>query len=167
MIWDSLRRIDPMVPIATLQKLGFLEDFPPKYLEPLAAVAEVIDVPANEVLFREGEKSACIYIVIEGKVALEISAGSGVIRIQTVGPGKLLGWTPVLAPGPMTAQAVALEPCRLVAINAMQILQACAQNPSFGMQFMRRTAVALSRRLHATRQQILDSYEKALPVISE
>jgi len=157
-----------MVPIATLEKLGFLEGLPPKYLEPLVAVAEVIDVPADHVLFREGEKSPCIYIVIEGRVALEIgAAGSEAIRIQTVGPGKLLGWTPVLAPGPMTAQAVALEPCRLVAVNALQMLEACAQNPSFGMEFMRRTAVALSRRLKATRQQLIDSYEKALPVISE
>src|SRR5580765_3369516 len=134
-----------MVPLTTLEKLSFLEGFPPKYLEPLAAVAEIIDVPVGEVLFREGEKSPCIYLVIQGKVALETwVAGNGATRIQTVGPGKLLGWTPVLAPGPMTAQAVALEPCRLVAINAMQILEACAQNPSFGMEFMRRTAVALS-----------------------
>ncbi len=157
-----------MVPLATLEKLGFLEGFPPKYLEPLAAMAEVIDVPADHVLFREGEKSPCIYIVIQGRVALEIwVAGNGTTRIQTVGPGKLLGWTPVLTAGSMTAQAVALEPCRLVAINALQILEACAQNPSFGMEFMRRTAVALSRRLKATRQQLLDSYEKTLPVISE
>jgi len=157
-----------MVPLAMLEKLGFLEGFPAKYLEPLATMAEVIDVPADHVLFREGEKSPCIYIVIQGRVALEIwAAGNGTTRIQTVGAGKLLGWTPVLSSGSMTAQAVALEPCRLVAINALQVLEACAQNPSFGMEFMRRTAVALSRRLKATRQQLLDSYEKALPVISE
>jgi CRP/FNR family transcriptional regulator, cyclic AMP receptor protein len=157
-----------MVPLATLEKLAFLEGFPPKYLEPLAAAAEVIDVSPDKVLFSEGETSPCIYIVIKGKVALETwVAGNGATRIQTVGPGKLLGWTPVLAPGPMTAQAVVLEPSRLVAINAMQVLEACAKNPSFGMEFMRRTAVALSRRLNATRQQLLDSYEKGLPVISE
>jgi CRP/FNR family cyclic AMP-dependent transcriptional regulator len=157
-----------MVALETLEKIDFLEGFPPTYLEPLAAVAEVVSVPTNEELFREGEKSPCIYLVISGKVALEIwVAGTGATRIQTVGPGKLLGWTPILAQGPMTARAIALEPCRLVAINAMQVLDACAQNPRFGMEFMRRTAIALSRRLNATRQQLLDSYQAGMPVMSE
>jgi CRP-like cAMP-binding protein len=157
-----------MVPLEMLEKVGFLEGFPPDYLKPLASVAEVVEMPAGKVLFQEGEKSPCIYLVLTGKVALEISVlGHGATRIQTVGAGKVLGWTPVLAPGPMTATAVVLEPCRLVAINAMQVLDVCAQNPRFGMEFMRRTALALSRRLNATRQALLDSYAEGMPVISE
>jgi CRP/FNR family transcriptional regulator, cyclic AMP receptor protein len=157
-----------MVPVETLEKLSFLEGFPPDYLKPLADVAEVVDVPADEVLFREGEKSPRIYLVISGRVALEMwVAGSGVTRIQNVGPGRLLGWTPILTHGPMTAQAVTLEPCSLVGINAMQVTEACAQNPRFGMEFMRRTAIALSSRLNATRQQLLEVYEDSLPVMSE
>jgi CRP-like cAMP-binding protein len=157
-----------MVPLETLEKLSFLEGFPTSYLMPLASIAEVLEVPAEKVLFQEGEKSPCIYLVISGKVALEISVlGHGATRIQTVGPGKLLGWTPILALEPMTANAVALEPCRLLAINAMQVLDVCTQNPRFGMEFMRRTALALSRRLNATRQRLVDSYEEGMPVISE
>jgi CRP-like cAMP-binding protein len=157
-----------MVPLQTLEKLSFLEGFPPEYLKPLTAVAKVIEVPANEVIFEEGQKSPNIFVVIEGKVALEVwlaSRGSSVI--QTVGPGKLLGWTPVLAPGKMTATARAVEQSRLVAINALQVLDACAENPRFGMEFMRRTALALARRLNATRLQLLDAYEEAMPVVSE
>ena len=157
-----------MVALETLEKLDFLEGFPPDYLKPLAAVAETVNVPTGEVLFREGERSPSVYIVISGKVSLETwMRGNGVTRIQTVGPGKLLGWTPILTQQPMTAAAVALEPCRLIAINALQLLEACAENPRFGMELMRRTAIALSRRLHATRQQLLDAYEASLPVMSE
>src|SRR5262249_40635610 len=109
-----------MVPLETLEKLGFLEGFPREYLQPLASAAKVVEVATNEVIFHEGEKSQNIYLVAEGKVALEIwMTGRGVTVIQTVGPGKLLGWTPVLAQGPMTATARAVEPCRLIAINAM------------------------------------------------
>jgi CRP-like cAMP-binding protein len=157
-----------MVPLETLEQLSFLEGFPREYLKPLAAVAEVVEVPATEVIFTEGQKSPNIYLVIDGKVALEIwVTGRGVTVIQTVGAGKLLGWTPVLAQGPMTATARAVEPCRLVAINAMQVLTACAENPRFGMEFMRRTALALSRRLNATRLQLLDICQEAFPVVSE
>jgi CRP-like cAMP-binding protein len=157
-----------MIALETLEKLDFFQGFPPDYLKPLAAVAEMVSVPADEVLFREGEKSARIYVVISGKVALETwMRGNGPTRIQTVGPGKLLGWTPILTQQPMTAHAVALEPCRLIAINAMQVLEACTENPRFGMELMRRTAIALSRRLNATRQQLLDAFEASMPVMSE
>jgi CRP-like cAMP-binding protein len=157
-----------MVALDTLAKLDFLDGFPPDYLKPLAAVADVVSVPAGEVLFREGEKSPRIYLIISGKVALDMwVTGNGETPIQTVGPGKLLGWTPILTQKPMTARAVTKEPCELLAINAMQVLEACNENPRFGMEFMRRTAIALSRRLNATRQQLLDAYEATMPVMSE
>ncbi len=113
-----------MVALETLEKLEFLEGFPPLYLKPLAEAATVIGAPAGEILFREGEKSPCIYVVMSGKVALDTwVTGDGATRFQTVGPGKLLGWSPILTQRPMTATAVALEPCQLLAINAMQVLE--------------------------------------------
>jgi CRP-like cAMP-binding protein len=157
-----------MVPIKTLETLSFFEGFPPEYLQPLADVARLVEVPADEVLFAEGKKSPNIYVVIEGKVSLEIWVASrGVTRIQSVGPGKLVGWTPVLADRAMTATARTEEPCRLVSINAMQVLEACGQNPHLGMEFMRRTALAISRRLNATRVQLLEAYGNELLLISE
>jgi CRP-like cAMP-binding protein len=151
-----------------LEKLAFFEGFPPDYLKPLVGVARAVELPADEIIFSEGQKSPNIYIVLEGKVALEIwVTGHGATTIQTVGPGKLLGWTPLLSSGLMTATARVVEPCRLVAINAMQVLEVCGQNPKFGMEFMRRTALALARRLSATRLQLLEAYENELPVISE
>jgi CRP-like cAMP-binding protein len=157
-----------MVPLATLEKIGFLEGFPQEYLEPLARVAREVEVAANEVIFQEGEKSPSIYLVAEGRVALEVwTAGRGTTRIQTVGPGRLLGWTPLLGQGTMTATARALEPCRLVAINALQALSACSENPRFGLELMRRTALVLSRRLKATRLQLLEAGGNELPVMSD
>jgi CRP-like cAMP-binding protein len=157
-----------MVALDVLEKLSFLEGFAPEYLKPLAAVAKVVDVAADEVIFQEKQKSPNIYLVLEGKVALEIwAAGRGATQIQTVGPGKMLGWSPLLTQGPMTATARAVEPSRLVAINAMQVLEACAENPRFGMDLLRRTALALSRRLHATRLRLLEVCEDSLPVVSE
>jgi CRP-like cAMP-binding protein len=157
-----------MVPLETFEQIDFLEGFPSEYLRPLAEVARPLEVADGEVLFREGEKSPNIYLLQEGEVALETWVpGRGACRVQTVGPGMLLGWTPVLADGPMTAQAVALGPCRLVAINAMKVLDACAQNHRFGMELMRRTALALSRRLQGARRQLADVYAEGAAVMSD
>jgi CRP-like cAMP-binding protein len=156
-----------MVPIQTLEQLAFFEGFPPEYLTPLTTVARVVQVPAGEILFSEGQKSPNLYVVVEGKVALEVWTTSREITIQTVGPGRLVGWTPLLSQASMTATARAVEPCRLIAINALQTVEACTRNPSFGVEFMRRTALALARRLHATRLQLLEAVEGELPVMSE
>jgi CRP-like cAMP-binding protein len=157
-----------MVPSQKLENLAFLEGFPPEYLKPLAAAAKEVEVAANGVIFQEGQNSPSIYVVLEGKVALETwVTGRGATVIQTVGPGMLLGWTPVLGQEAMTATARALVPCRLIAINAMQTLAACAQNPAFGLELMRRTARALAKRLHATRQKLLEVGQDELPVVSE
>src|SRR5262249_83464 len=132
---------------------------------PIGAVAKVVEVAAGEILFQQGEPSPNIFVVAEGQAALEMWVpGRGTTRIQTVTPGELLGWTPLLSTGAMTCTARAREGCRLVRINALQLLGACGHNPDLGMEVLRRTAQTLARRLNATRLQLLDAYA---PVGSE
>jgi CRP-like cAMP-binding protein len=93
--------------------------------------------------------------------------GRGPTQFQTIGSGELLGWTPLLGPGPMTATARALTPTQLVVINAAQVLALCTHDPKFGYELLRRTARALARRLAATRLQLLDVYRDLLPVVGD
>jgi CRP/FNR family transcriptional regulator, cyclic AMP receptor protein len=154
-----------MVPVATLKHLQFLQGLPEEQLKPLGSVAMLMEVPAGEILCRQGEPSPNIFVVVEGTVGLDLWVpGRGTTQIQTLGAGELIGWSPVLSPSAMTVTARALELCRLVSINAMQALAVCTRNSQLGMEFMRRTALTLSRRLNATRLQLLDVFA---PVVSE
>lgn len=150
-----------------LRNLSFLHDVGDADLCHIAALAEVKELPENTVVFREGDTPPHIYLVAEGRVALEVRAPRGLVRIHTVGPGELLGWSPLLDSGPMTATARTLSPCRLVALHAMQIRALCAHNARLGVEFMRRVALALARRLSATRLQLLDVYRQELPVVPD
>ena len=85
-------------------------------------------------------------------------------RLQTVGSGELLGWSPILGLVEMTATARAFQPTQVVAIDTKQLNAICEHNPRFGLEFMRRTAQALAQRLSATRLQLLDVYNHELPV---
>jgi CRP-like cAMP-binding protein len=94
---------------------------------------------------------------------VEICApGRGCTTVYTVGPGELLGWSPLLGAGPMTGTARAVTPAQVVVVNAGQVLAVCAHDPYFGMEFMRRTAGALAFRLNATRLQLLDVYRQEM-----
>jgi CRP-like cAMP-binding protein len=88
-------------------------------------------------------------------VGLEIKVpDSGGIQIHRVGPGELLGWSPLLGRRAMTASARALTRCRVAALDAGQLAAAWEQDPKFGMAFFRCLAAALAERLHATRVQL-------------
>jgi CRP-like cAMP-binding protein len=155
---------EPALP-EILRQSRFLEGISPADLDQLTSVARPESYLPGAVIFREGQRLPHIFVVAEGSVALEIGLpGQGCRRIQTVGPGELLGWSPILDQGPMTATARALGPTRLVALDAAQILVLCAHNPGFGFTLMRRTAKALATRLNATRLQLLDVYRHELPV---
>jgi CRP-like cAMP-binding protein len=143
--------------LETLQGMKFLEGVPDEDVRRLAGVARFEDHEAGAMLFREWEKLDRIFLLISGNVGLEVCVPGGKAqRVNTVGPGNLLGWSPVLNQQPMTASARALTPVRLIALDAAQVYALCQQDPRFGFTFMRRTAEALAARLHATRLQLLN-----------
>ena len=60
-----------------------------------------------------------------------------------------------------------LDTTRVVEINIAQLLTICERDPQFGYELMRRTALALAKRLSATRMQLLNVYGPNLPQIPQ
>jgi len=145
--------------IETLRGIAFLDGATEPDLQRIAGVAQLEQYPIGSTLFRDNESLDCIFLIVAGSVALEIPGPDlAVKRTYTVGPGELLGWSPLLSKLPMTATARSLTLTRVVALNAGKVLALCEQDPRFGYAFMRRTAQALARRLDATRAQLVDQY---------
>jgi CRP-like cAMP-binding protein len=85
---------------------------------------------------------------------------------QTVGQGELLGWSPVLGLGVMSATARAITPCYALALNVDEILSWSDKDPKFVLEFMRRVAITLARRLNATRLQLLQACSEPSQAVS-
>ncbi|HSQ54722.1 MAG TPA: cyclic nucleotide-binding domain-containing protein, partial [Gemmata sp.] len=114
----------------------------------------------------EGAPVDHFWIVVEGNVAIEIQGPDRrPRRIHTVGPGELLGWSPVLGSAAMTATARALSDVRVVALHASGVLSICDTDARFGYLFMRRVAAAIAARLSATRLQLLDVFGTEIPAV--
>ena len=142
-----------------LGRLPFAAAFPARSIDELAAVSLLVDFPAGAVLFREGAVNHNLYLVCDGKVALEMCVPArGCIRLMTLGPGDLAAWSAVLGGGEMTATGVAVEPVRAIAASGPKLLELCQRDPAFGYLLMRRVAIEVSRRLVATRLQLLDLF---------
>lgn len=152
----------------TLEKLQFLQDMSPDYLERIADIAKILDFDEHDTVFREGDPAENLYLIVNGSVSLEVcAAGTGCRQILTLGPGELLGWSAMLGGSCYTARARTPQAACLVQINVVELLKLCDQDPRFGYDLMRRTAIALAKRLSATRMQLVNVYGNEMPVESE
>ncbi len=150
--------------LAQLRDVEFLQGFADDLLGKMAEMSRLVDFPSGAVIFREGEPATKVYLVTSGNVSIEICApGVGCRRILTIGSGELLGWSPMLGQSQLTATARALADTSAIEINAGQLLTICEHNSRFGYELMVRAAGALSKRLNATRLQLVDVYGSQMP----
>ncbi len=147
-----------------LRGVSFLHGIDDDHLRKLAQVARMVELEEGKVIFREGEPASNIFLIVSGTVSLEIcSPGVGCRRVLTAGPGELLGWSPVLEQVRLTSTARAITPVQLIEINGGQVIAMCEHDARFGYTFMRRSALALAKRLNATRLQLLDIFGQQMP----
>jgi CRP-like cAMP-binding protein len=157
-----------MVPLDELEYIGFLRSFSAVYRKQIASIARPQACEAGAIVFQEGQNERQVYVVLNGEVGLEIRVPEiGVVQLHRVGPGDLLGWSPVLGRGAMTATARALTACRLAALDAGEIRALAEQDTRFGMEFFRSMSTALAERLRATRLQLPDPRQRQMLGISE
>ena len=142
-----------------LRHMPVLADFDDAALSQLSRVAKEQSYPAGSILFSEGDRHGQIYLVSSGTVRLEmLTAKCGRQTIMSVGRGDLLAWSALIGDGIMTATAVIGEDANLVAFEAADLRRLMEQDAQLGYQLMRGFAKALSRRLLATRLQLLDLF---------
>ncbi len=143
-----------------LQKIPWFQELEKKHLEKLASVTALRHVRADEVLFHEGDKEDCLYIVLSGRIALEIFIPHrGKIRIYTVEPQDVFGWssvTPVVHQ--RTAGATAVVDGLIACIDSEKLRKICEEDHDLGYMVMRRLANVVASRLLVTRLQLLDMF---------
>jgi CRP/FNR family cyclic AMP-dependent transcriptional regulator len=126
----------------------------------LASLLSQREFAAGKIIFEEGADNPWLYFILSGEVGLEMCVPArGCTRILTLGPGDLLAWSALLGEGRMTATAIALSPTRVLAASGQEVRSLCDSDSVFGYEFMREMAAALSKRLVATRLQLLDLYD--------
>jgi len=128
-------------------------------IERLAALAHRRTAKGGEVLLVEGGRSDEFGVVVSGRLALRMLVPErGMVTILTVEPGDLYGWSAIAAPQRATSTVVAIEPSELIALDGMGLRLALAEDDRLAAALYPRVLEAVSRRLSATRLQLLDLF---------
>jgi CRP/FNR family cyclic AMP-dependent transcriptional regulator len=146
--------------ISILQTIPWFQEISPEHFEKLAGISSLIEVEAKHELFREGDPEGYLYVVITGRVAIEMMIpGRGRMRIYTAEPMDVVGWssvTPVVRQ--RTAGAQVVMPSCLVRQDAAALRELCEEDHELGYIVMRRMANVVASRLLTTRLQLLDMF---------
>lgn len=136
-----------------------LADLAPPQLEKIAAIGKVVTFAAGERIIEEGREANRCWLIRSGQVALETrlpNAASS--RVQTLGPGDVLGWSWLLAPYRWRFDGVATVPVTAIELDAIRLRELADQDCSLGYAVAVRLVEALAERLHGTRARLIDMY---------
>jgi CRP-like cAMP-binding protein len=132
----------------------FLAGLDRRYLGQLAAHAASRHFDAHQMIFHEGQPAKEWYLIRQGKVGIETALlGCDRIRVDTLGPGEVLGWSWILPPYELHYNARALEPTEVIALDGKKLVALFDEDHDLGYEMMKRFAQVIVRRLAATRAQ--------------
>jgi CRP-like cAMP-binding protein len=143
-----------------LQKLPWYQELSPGDLRKLAEISSLRHFKAGEVFFHEGDKQDYTYIVLTGRIALDMFVPHhGKVRFYTCEEGESFGWssvTPVVRT--RTAGAVGVMDGTVIATDTEKLQDLCDRDHDIGYYFMSRMSNVIASRLMVTRLQLLDMF---------
>lgn len=147
---------------SVLSEHPFFQGLDQKYITLLVGCASNVVFHPGDYLMREGQQANHFYIIRHGRVAIEIAAPhKGILPLQTVGEGDILGWSWIVPPYRWHFDGRAVELTRAIALDAECLRDKCEEDHDLGYELMKRFAQVMTQRLSAARLQLLDMYGKS------
>ncbi len=106
--------------------------------------------PAGQVLFREGDPGAEMFVIQSGRVKISKVFPSGERTLAVIGPGEFFGEMAILNDKPRTATATALEALDALVIDGRTFEAMVLGNGEIAVRMITR----LARRLHSANAYI-------------
>jgi CRP/FNR family cyclic AMP-dependent transcriptional regulator len=145
---DELREKSGLLQALTVTEVGLFE-----------SAAVELRLPAGEVLFEEDAPADAFYIVVEGRIGLELTTpGKDPIVIQTLGPGDLVGVSWLFPPHRWNWRARAIVDSEVAAFDANMIRPELEKNRDLALEVLTVVSGEAVQRLQRTRVQLLDMY---------
>ena len=158
-----------MTAMHTLKKCSLFSRMKDDQLERIIPLCTSVAVTGDTILFKQGQVAKHLYVVQEGRAALELSVAAsqsgGQARpriVATLNVGEAFGWSAVVEPHVMTLSASSVGAGRFLLIDGPALKELLGRDRNLGYSFMTALCGLLSERLMQTRATLI--YERGWAV---
>lgn len=124
-----------------------------------SSAARDVGFDAGATLFGEGDPAAGCWLISSGRVAVGTQVpGRGLVVVQTLGPGDVLGWSWLVPPHRWHYTATASTQVAAIELDTGRLRALADADPALGFPLAVGFIEIVVARLQNTRSRLLDLY---------
>jgi len=158
LLWETLGRWKRSSPeldrIQFLKTVPFFDRLSKRQLKRVSDIIFERTYDIDESIFEEGQPGAAMFLILDGKVAIEICRETGTTQLAVLEKGAFFGEMALLDDTPRSANARALEPTRTLALYRNDLTGLRHRHARTACQIYRSLATMIGDRLRATNELV-------------
>src|SRR5205809_2832012 len=158
LLWETLGRWKRSSPeldrIQFLKTVPFFDRLSNRQLKSVSDIMFERTYDADESIFEEGQPGAALFLILDGKVAVEIFRETSTTRLAVLEKGAFFGEMALLDDTPRSATARALERTRTLALYRNDLNGLVQRDAKTACQIYRSLAGMIGDRLRSTNELV-------------
>ena len=158
LLWETLGRWKRSSPeldrIQFLKTVPFFDQLSNRQLKTVSDIMFKRAYDIDESIFEEGQPGAALFLILDGKVAIEIRRESSTTRLAVLESGAFFGEMALLDDSPRSANARALERTRTLALYRNDLNGLMHRHARTACQIYRSLAAMIGDRLRSTNELV-------------
>jgi CRP/FNR family cyclic AMP-dependent transcriptional regulator len=158
LLWETLGRWKRSSPeldrIQFLKTVPFFDRLSNRQLNAVSDIMFERSYDSDESIFEEGQPGAALFLILDGKIAIEICRETSTTRLAVLESGAFFGEMALLDDTPRSANARALEPTRTLALYRNDLNDLIQRDAKAACQIYRSLAGTIGDRLRLTNELV-------------
>ena len=158
LLWETLGRWKRSSPeldrIQFLKTVPFFDQLSNRQLKRVSDIMFERTYETDELIFEEGQPGAALFLILDGKIAIEICRETSTTRLAVLGRGAFFGEMALLDETPRSATARALERTRTLALYRNDLNGLVYRHPRTACRIYRSLAGMVGDRLRLTNELV-------------
>src|SRR4029434_9307200 len=158
LLWETLGRWKRSSPeldrIQFLKTVPFFDRLSNRQLKTVLDIMFERSYDTDESVFEEGQPGAALFLILEGKIAIEICREASTTRLAVLERGAFFGEMALLDDSPRSANARALEPTRTLALYRNDLNDLVQRDAKTACRIYRSLAGMIADRLRLTNELV-------------
>lgn len=141
-----------------LKEIDLFSELSDEQVEALSGLAKVEAYEKGSKLFQVGEEAHDVYILLDGKVSIQVQLSSRPEKVDIVllgQKGQLIGWSGLMGVSHYTAAGICQADSKLLRINGQEFMKVLQEDKEAGFVVLQKIITVISNRLRNLQSVVL------------